>query len=538
MWLPQGATVGAVVPFLVALLIIILFSWFYLSRYRNRYESERSSFVTSVISLTIVMITSALLPVDIFLVSYMKSSNGMFQPWASELSVRESIENSVLYCYYVAYGFVFFCVFIMIPFMYFYYEEKDDDEQDSNDRICTAVKFTSVFVFIASALLLVGAFVPLKPATNSTEWEKIKDMFENLGTDRGEDAISMVLSILCVLGMLNLVFYTAFGMSSWPIGLIRGTSSARIQSEEVQSRNIVIQTRINALRDKERITSRLTPKEKRILNQLEEEERTIRMEEQLVDQHRNSWSYKCRTILRPIEIIVGVFAACLGLVLWVSLLITNIDRDIHSEMKTGYALQNFSLPNPIDLLLVQLQKVFPLDYILILIITWLLVLCTMSGIRNLGIRIFCFKMFKLRKQKTPPQGLLLTCAILMLSVLTFNVFLYTVSPQYTTYGSQHYIKPVVNATDELDIQVKAEVHSCPDPLYPRNCTMTRNSVLLVRFFYKAWYFGAFYHWASWGYLLISGLALLYALIRKSRTVTEGMVDRDDFEESEDRPMVR
>lgn len=112
-------------------------------------------------------------------------------------------------------------------------------------------------------------------------------------------------------------------------------------------------------------------------------------------------------------------------------------------------------------------------------------------------------MFKLRKQKTPPQGLLLTCAILMLSVLTFNVFLYTVSPQYTTYGSQHYIKPVVNATDELDIQVKAEVHSCPDPLYPRNCTMTRNSVLLVRFFYKAWYFGAFYHWASWGYLLVS-----------------------------------
>ena len=231
--------------------------------------------------------------------------------------------------------------------MYFYFEEKDDDEQDSSERICTAVKFTSVFVFVAAILLIVGyvqlnynfliliinfqciyfiftyrAFVPLKPATNSTEWEKIKEMFESLGTDRGEDAISMVLSILCVLGMLNLVFYTAFGMSSWPIGLIRGTSSARIQSEEVQNRSIIIQTRINALRDKERITSRLSPKEKRLLNQLEEEERAIRMEEQLVDQHRNSWCYKLRTILRPLEITIGVSAACLGLVLWISLLIT------------------------------------------------------------------------------------------------------------------------------------------------------------------------------------------------------------------------
>ncbi|XP_015791616.1 probable lysosomal cobalamin transporter [Tetranychus urticae] len=538
MWLPEGATVGAIVPFLVALLIIILFSWFYLSRYRNIYENERSSFVTSVIALTIVLITSALLPVDIFLVSYMKTPEGMFKPWAEELTARENIEDVMLNFYYVAYGLVFFCVFIMIPFMYFYYEEKDDDELGSSERICTALKFTSVFVFIAATLLCVGAFVPLKPATNSTEWEKIKEMFESLGTDRGEDAISMVLSILCVLGMFNLVFYTAFGMSSWPIGLIRGTQSARLQHEEIQSRNIVIQTRINALRDKERITSRLTNRERHLLNKLEEEERTTRREEELVDQHRNSWGYKLRKILRPLEITFGVCAAVLGIVLWISLLLTNIDRDIHSEMKTGYALQSFNLPNPIDLLLVQLQKVFPLDYILILIITWLLVLCTFSGIRNLGVRIFFIKMFKLRKKRTAPQGLLLTCAILMLSVLTFNVFLYTVSPQYTTYGSQHYIKTVINATEDTDIHVKAEIHQCPDPITPRNCTMTRNSVLQVRFLYKAWYFGAFYHWASWGYLIISALALIYALIRKSRTVTEGMVDQDEFEESEDGPMVR
>lgn len=55
----------------------------------------------------------------------------------------------------------------------------------------------------------------------------------------------------------------------------------------------------------------------------------------------------------------------------------------------GYALPQRKLINPLDIILLQLQKVFPLDYILILLIAWLLVLSTISGIRNLEIRI-CF----------------------------------------------------------------------------------------------------------------------------------------------------
>lgn len=32
--------------------------------------------------------------------------------------------------------------------------------------------------------------------------------------------------------------------------------------------------------------------------------------------------------------------------------------------------------------------------------------------------------------------------------------------------------------------------------------MTRSSYLLVRFLYKAWYFGVFYYFASWFFLLV------------------------------------
>lgn len=34
------------------------------------------------------------------------------------------------------------------------------------------------------------------------------------------------------------------------------------------------------------------------------------------------------------------------------------------------------------------------------------------------------------------------------------------------------------------------------------CTMSRISMLLTRFCYKAWIFGAIYYWCSWAYLAV------------------------------------
>ena len=164
------------------------------------------------------------------------------------------------------------------------------------------------------------AFIPLRPSSgNFTDWTEIVKEF---GKNKGEDALSMVLSILSLLGMINLVFYTGFGLSSWPIGLIRGTKSARAQHEEIQNKHIVVQTRINALKDKLRLTNKLTNREKRLLASLEEEERNMNREERLVAEHRQSWKYKIRSITRPMEITLGLSAAVLGVLLWISLLLT------------------------------------------------------------------------------------------------------------------------------------------------------------------------------------------------------------------------
>ncbi len=48
-------------------------------------------------------------------------------------------------------------------------------------------------------------------------------------------------------------------------------------------------------------------------------------------------------------------------------------------------------------------------------------------------------MYKIRPRNTKPQGLLFLCFILMFIVLALNVVIYQITPQYSTFGSQHYI---------------------------------------------------------------------------------------------------
>lgn len=58
---------------------ILAFCWIYVRKYQSQRESEVVSTVTAIFSLAVALIASALLPVDIFLVSYMKYQNGTFK---------------------------------------------------------------------------------------------------------------------------------------------------------------------------------------------------------------------------------------------------------------------------------------------------------------------------------------------------------------------------------------------------------------------------------------------------------------------------
>ena len=63
------------------------------------------------------------------------------------------------------------------------------------------------------------------------------------------------------------------------------------------------------------------------------------------------------------------------------------------------------MPNPIDIVLVWAQAVFPLDYILYSGMILFLVMCAITGVKDLGIKFLWLTVYKIKPHMTKPQAL-------------------------------------------------------------------------------------------------------------------------------------
>ncbi|XP_050806749.1 lysosomal cobalamin transport escort protein LMBD1 isoform X4 [Gopherus flavomarginatus] len=342
----------------LSLLAILAFCWVYVRKYQSRRESEVVSTITAIFALAIALITSALLPVDIFLVSYMKNQNGTFKEWA-DANVKRQIEDTVLYGYYTLYSIVLFSVFLWIPFVYFYYEEKDEDDTSSCSQFQAALKYTLGFLMVCAVLLLIGAFVPLDvpQKRNSTEWEKVKFLFEELGSSHGLAALSFSISSLTLIGMLAAVTYTAYGMSALPLNLIKGTRSPTYERLENTEDIEEVEQRILRIKSKQCKDGRPLPtRDRRTLQQLEERLRILRRRERHLEFIEKSCWTKFRGAMRPLQIIWGVFFILVALLFTISLFLSNLDKALHSAgINSGFIILGTNLTNPLNMLLPVLQ---------------------------------------------------------------------------------------------------------------------------------------------------------------------------------------
>ena len=65
--------------------LTLLFSFIYVRYFQSKYDSEVCSTIASILGVAVALLTTALVPVDIFLVSIMKDSNGEFKVSLVEL---------------------------------------------------------------------------------------------------------------------------------------------------------------------------------------------------------------------------------------------------------------------------------------------------------------------------------------------------------------------------------------------------------------------------------------------------------------------
>uniref|UniRef100_H2M3A9 Lysosomal cobalamin transport escort protein LMBD1 n=1 Tax=Oryzias latipes TaxID=8090 RepID=H2M3A9_ORYLA len=503
--------------FSIVLLAILAFCWIYIRKFQSRQESEVVSTITAICALAIALITSALLPVDIFLVSFMKHPNGTYKEWAANNETREQIENTVLHGYYTLYSIILFCVFLWIPFVYFYYEEQDDDNMNKCSQVKNALKYTVGFAIVCVVLLLIGAFVPLEapPSQNSTQWEKVQYLVEELGSSHGLPALAFSISSLTLIGMLAVITYTAYGMSVMPLNLIKGTRSVMYERLENTEDIDDVEHQIERLKSKCQDGRPLSSRDRHNLQELESKLQVLQRRGRHLEIAERNCCTKVGSALRPFK--VSIYYVILFVIL------SSLDKALHSAgISSGFIIFGTNLTNPLNELLLVLQPVFPLDYILITVITMYFVFTSMAGIRNMGIWFFWIRLYKIRPKRTRPQALLFLCMILLLIVLHTSYMIYSLAPQYVMYGSQKYLIPSGNTTTDT-------TRTCDADAPEDQCTMTRTYLFLHKF----WFFSTIYYFGNWAFIGAFLIGLVVSCCRGKKSVIEGEVEADDSDISDD-----
>ncbi|KAK3393662.1 putative lysosomal cobalamin transporter [Podospora didyma] len=544
-WVAYGIAVALIL--LVA--IITTFTW--------QAPHERSFVVTTVaiVSLTSLLATVLLLPVDIALVSSTASATlGVKKGWATPERV-DGILLTLKIVYYTLYSLDALLCLIVIPFAYFWYEEYDEVEEEegasgSGSRFVRAMKYTAAFIFLVVILFLIGFFVPA--AGNDHGKHLDLDYFKRLlAANKGEKALTFALGLLMTLGTLLYVLYTGAGLALLPVSFIKSAPSisapqlsATTASELERNRELQRQLEMrNAGRPEG-----MSQKDQREMDALLREERTLARRERLAAEARGdgrsaifrAWT-KIQAVFRPLKLVGGILLLLIAILVWVSMLITSIDKAANSLCKQhcGYILGHINVFQPINWIFVQSAKAFPVDYILMALLVFFLFSSSITGIATVGIRFLWVRIFQIKKGRTAPQALLIATVMLALIILAINYAVaMVVAPQYALYGTQTFC---VNSPASPGLQPDCREHRdlvrpCSEGFNDTHakdvCTPTVMSTFLNRVTLNWPVFGAVDFWAQFAFLAVFLTVFITSLFRTPKLNISELDEEAEIDEEE------
>jgi len=531
--------------------------------FTRRSASDKCTAVVSIMSLTIVLTSAALVPVDVFAVSYMKNPDGSFKDWASDPAYRHEVTGHLMASYFVVYAVTFVMTFLVLPLTFFYNALGDgidfnDDTHDSIEaedqaalaeisftrRMGRAFKYTLASLFLCGLLVLLGIFLPVQNSPKAGHWyngngnvalDAVVADFNTYGNhtsggieDKAKNLFVFLINVLNIVGMILMVIYTSYGMSVLPTTMIAGSDTVHSECNAVNREMSRIESQINDMKEEFPSESMMTEFDLARLDRLERELRILARTRHQLEQSAKSFLNRLILLLRPFQLVFGAFFTLFGFLIFLSLLLTSIDKALNSYgPKTGYTLVNATLPNPVDMVLVLAQRAFPLDYIVYSGMVLFFLLSSLSGIQEIGIRFVWISVYKIGCGKTRPQALILMCLTLTFLTLATNVVMFSVVPDYTAYGSQRYLAK----DNTTGANTTMECNHLEAPV--NDCVMTRAAVLILAFNYKIWIFGAAYYWAVWLLLGAVVVGAFVATIKMRRPGTTLSPDRQQLMENDE-----
>lgn len=348
--------------------------------------------------------------------------------------------------------------------------------------------------------------------------DSIASVLTDTPTD-GERALTFALGLLTTVGICIYVLYTSAGLALLPVSLIKTAPSISnpnlkattdVQLDSNRERQRQLEGRCGGNPD------RLSTKDRRELDTLAREERTLIRRQRLVSEAEGegqsrlvkAW-HKFEAAFRPVKLLGGILLLLIAVITWVSMLLTAVDKAANSVCKhhCGYILGHINVFNPVNWVLVQSAKVFPVDYVIFTLLVLLLFFGSVVGVAAVGIRFLWIKIFQIRKGHTSPQALLLATAMLMLTILALNYSVsMVVAPQYATFGPQAFCdRPPGLAGEQPDCSDnKKLIKPCSEvednPAAERVCTPSVASTILNRVTLNFPFFGIIFFWAQFVFL--------------------------------------
>lgn len=219
--------------------------------------------------------------------------------------------------------------------------------------------------------------------------------------------------------------------------------------------------------------------------------------------------HKIEAVFRPVKLLGGFLLFLVAMITWISMLLTAIDKAANSTCKhrCGYILGHINVFNPVNWVLVQSAKAFPVDYIIFTFLVLLLFCGSVVGIATIGIRFLWIRIFQIRKGHTSPQALLLATSMLMLTILALNYSVsMVVAPQYATFGPQTFCdRPPGPAGEQPDCSDNRDlIKPCTElgdnGAAMRVCTPSVASTILNRVTLNFPFFGIIFFWTQFIFL--------------------------------------
>lgn len=171
------------VVYAIVLVLVIAISSIFVYVYQAPKERSATVTIVCIFTLTSLLATVLLLPVDVALVSSTTSSrHGRRKDWATQDQV-DSILLTLKIVYYTLYSLDAVLCLIVVPFTYFWQEEYDEVEAEEGNqtfgsRFWGAFKYTTAFILLAIIMFLVGFFVPVAKDREGAHYDL--DFFKQL----------------------------------------------------------------------------------------------------------------------------------------------------------------------------------------------------------------------------------------------------------------------------------------------------------------------------------------------------------------------